>query len=190
MKRLQSKLGPTSGRLVAEVGVQEQVLRRLERAVRLKLRHGRDGGVIRRSPEEVVSAFWGYVKKTKTCWLWKGERVNSGAGRMYWGRHILAHRLSYAIHHGSVPDGMCVCHTCDVPYCVNPDHLFIGSQRDNMADMARKCRGNHRLTISDVAHIRKSYRSGELNQTELARKYGVAPSHISNIVRFKQRKHV
>lgn len=81
------------------------------------------------------------VMKTSTCWLFTGCRNNHGYGKFsIGGVAIYAHRAAYALMVGPVPDGKKVCHRCDVPNCVNPAHLFIGTQRDNLRDMAEKRR--------------------------------------------------
>lgn len=75
------------------------------------------------------------------CWLWTGPTFPGkeyGISRK--GKKRFAHRLSYEAFRGNIPKGLCVCHSCDVPSCVNPDHLWIGSAKDNMADMIRKGR--------------------------------------------------
>lgn len=89
--------------------------------------------------------FWPKVLKTETCWLWQGALVNeSGYGcfRGPNGRNVLAHRFAWELTNGPIPDGMFACHRCDVRQCVNPAHLFLGTQQDNIDDMMRKGRGN------------------------------------------------
>lgn len=86
---------------------------------------------------DTASRFWQRVAKSDGCWLWNGALMNSGYGRF---RKRLAHRFSYAIANGGTPGGLCVMHTCDTPRCVRPDHLVLGSNIDNLADMTRKGR--------------------------------------------------
>lgn len=76
------------------------------------------------------------------CWLWTGPWCDSGYGRVArHGKEITrAHRMFYTVHKGEIPKGLFVCHKCDTPACVNPDHLFLGTARDNVQDMIRKGR--------------------------------------------------
>lgn len=75
------------------------------------------------------------------CWIWTAATNSMGYGRMVFnGPARLAHRISYQLYRGPIPDGMCVCHKCDTPLCVNPDHLFLGTFSDNARDMVRKFR--------------------------------------------------
>jgi len=85
--------------------------------------------------------FWEKVQKTRTCWLFTGSRTEAGYGHIRWnGRQMRAHRVSYLLHHGTDPGALLVCHTCDVPACVRPDHLFLGTQLDNVRDAQAKGR--------------------------------------------------
>ena len=99
--------------------------------------------------------------------------------------------MVYEQVYGAIPEGMLVLHRCDNPPCVRPDHLFLGTQADNMRDMTAKGRrkgperplGPRKLTYEQVAAIRRLYRSGKANQYELATTFGVSQSQVSNIVR-------
>lgn len=83
--------------------------------------------------------FFNKVKKTESCWLWEGAITGSRYGEFFYnGKVRLAHRVSWMLHHGVIPQGLCVCHTCDVRLCINPTHLFLGTYKDNLQDASRK----------------------------------------------------
>jgi hypothetical protein len=121
------------------------------------------------------------------CVLWNGAIRNNGYGCL--GIHS-AHRLSYEFAVGPVPDGMHILHKCDNRLCINPEHLFPGTNSDNITDKlskGRQAKGemfNRKLTNDDVQSIRKAYRGGAA-QKELARKFNVHQSHVSRIVQYK-----
>lgn len=87
--------------------------------------------------------FWENVKKSDTCWLWIGSTRPNGYGRMEVSREnktYATHRFSWELHNGVIPDGLFVLHKCDIPLCVNPNHLFLGTQNTNMKDRSTKKR--------------------------------------------------
>ena len=140
--------------------------------------------------------FWGYVKKTDTCWLWNGYKSKGGYGRIKNNRRFhFAHRVSWEFVNGKIPNGLLVLHKCDVRNCVNPDHLFLGTHADNNHDMYAKGRGrgarsgeahhNAKLNEKQIAEIR-SLRSNGLTLKEIADVYGINFRHVSRIVNFQR----
>ena len=145
----------------------------------------------------VEQRFWSMVNKTDSCWVWLGRPMKQGYGRLrVAGYTIKAHRFSYELANGPIPDGLLVCHSCDNRSCVRPDHLFVGTNDDNMADMARKGRSAQgerntkaRLEAGDVRSIRLRVKAGE-KQARLAIEYGVARGTINHIVAGRTWGHV
>ncbi len=145
------------------------------------------------SPPE--NRFWAKVRKTDACWLWTRGRSSMGYGHLRVnGKLMYAHRFSYELHYGAIPTGMFVCHHCDTPSCVRPDHLFVGTPADNMRDKtakgrtpsgAQSSRRLHPLKLSmDTAQeIRVRYSYGDVSQKELAIRFGIDPSMVSHIIR-------
>lgn len=107
------------------------------------------------------------IKTENNCWEWTGSLWSNGYGRLrYDNKHQRAHRVSYLLHKGLIPDGLLVCHTCDNPKCINPKHLFLGTNKDNMDDADKKGRyhqkfipggipASTKLTKDDVGIIRQ-----------------------------------
>ena len=144
--------------------------------------------------------FWARVRKTDVCWYWDGPRY---PGRAYygltprtWPGGRYAHRCSWILHNGQIPAGMNVLHRCDNYPCVRPEHLFLGTQRDNMCDAARKGRlrnggrsgernCNSKLDGADVRLMRGLWRTGLLNKVQLGIAFGVTPASACTIVNGK-----
>ncbi len=126
------------------------------------------------------------------CWSWHGAHTRYGYGLINMHhRTIQAHRASWMLHHGPIPDGLCVLHKCDNPRCTNPGHLFLGTQLENIADRERKGRnvvpkgessGNHKLTESDVIDIRTLHAMGARTRDLVAAYSEVYPSVIAKIL--------
>ncbi|NDC95747.1 HNH endonuclease [bacterium] len=95
--------------------------------------------------------FFSKVLKTESCWIWTGFRFPFGYGNFYIGKNknISTHRYSYELHKGEIPEGMVVMHTCDNPPCVNPEHLVLGTQGDNLRDMMAKGRKDYSIQSGD-----------------------------------------
>jgi hypothetical protein len=134
--------------------------------------------------------FWVKVVRSLGCWEWTGYKVR-GYGYMRWhGERRGAHRISYEMHKGPV-GSLFVCHTCDNPSCVNPDHLFLGDAKANGLDMAAKFRGRsgtpRRLTDEQVRQARAKWREGE-SIRRLALENGVSyPTMRSAVMALKYR---
>lgn len=124
-----------------------------------------------RARKSIADRFWPKVQKTETCWLWTGAKNDAGYGKLWdyeYGAPRAAHRLAWEMEHGAIPDGLFLCHHCDTPTCVRPDHMFVGTQFDNMRDAARKgrvgvprradCKRGHPLTPENS--VTKTGRNG------------------------------
>jgi hypothetical protein len=142
--------------------------------------------------------FWSKVLIDDDCWEWQACRDAFGYGRFRGAgpRRFVhhAHRYAFEQHHGAVPDGLFVCHRCDNPSCVRPDHLFAGTHSDNMADCRAKLRNNigarngqSKLTDDEVRQIRAI--RGE-SQQSIARRFGITQTVVSGIRRRATWRHV
>lgn len=138
--------------------------------------------------QKLIDRLWRDVERTETCWLWTGWTSKDGYGRLtYKTKEIYTHRLSWQIHNGEIPVGLLVLHECDTPACVRPDHLFLGTHGDNGRDRATKGRtrnqyGSPTCSPDEVHYIKQLYRAGGISQREIARRTGVHPVIINNIV--------
>lgn len=151
------------------------------------------------------------VEKGDGCWRWTGSYNSKGYGRVVIKHvHYGAHRLSWMVHHGEIPEGLCVCHRCDNRWCVNPDHLFLGTHAENQTDCYEKGRraygirhGSHTKPESrprGTLHARAKLNEdavrdirlmrGVVSQQALADKYGVPQTAISAVHLRKTWDHV
>lgn len=159
--------------------------------------------------------FWIKVRKTRWCWYWTASLRNGGYGAFAYtsdGRvvHDRAHRYSWRIHRGAIPRGLFVLHSCDTPSCVRPDHLFLGTNADNVADMMAKgrhvsggrktpvesCkyqRGCHhhaaKLNDADVVRIRRARAAGD-SYGAISRREHLAIGHVFRIVNRQAWRHI
>jgi len=131
-----------------------------------------------------MKRFWKHVDKSGDCWEWTACK-SRGYGKFGLdGKTLRAHRVSYALEIGPIPDGMVICHKCDNPGCVNPAHLFAETQKHNLSDMRSKGRAAHLkfLTRFEVAMTRLLFMSG-MKQAAIGREFDVTRSRIHQIVR-------
>jgi hypothetical protein len=129
------------------------------------------------------------------CWEWTACKDRGGYGQFgFAGRQEGAHRVSYQMYVGELPDGLCVLHHCDNPSCVNPAHLFLGTNADNTRDCLSKGRvvssfgennGKSKLTTTQISEIRKMYAAGTI-QRVIAKEFGVTRACICHIVLYKR----
>lgn len=132
----------------------------------------------------IIIRFWRRVVKSDGCWLFWGAQLPKGYGRIGigGGAYILAHRLSWIIHVGPIPHNFDVLHSCDFPGCIHPNHLFLGTNADNIRDMISKGRdvGNRRITNAIAIEVHRL--SKEMTQADVARKLNMRPGDVSRIV--------
>ena len=143
-----------------------------------------------------MKRFWEKVDRSGDCWEWR-----AGATRGYgtfWDGHkmVYAHRFSFLLDRGFIPSDTCVLHNCDNPSCVNPEHLFLGTRKDNMQDSISKKRnsrgevhGRSVLTKKDVYEIRRLHTLG-VEQRILAKMWKIDPSNVSLIASKKRWAHI
>jgi HNH endonuclease len=139
--------------------------------------------------------FWKKVKKVspEECWIWTASFAHCGYGQIIktHGFPIRAHRASWILHRGPIPKGLYVCHKCDNPPCVNPEHLFLGTQKDNSDDKIRKGRfyvGEPRK--GELNPLSKLHATGNVTCREIAKMFNMYDGNIRKIVRRELWDHV
>lgn len=154
-------------------------------------------GCLRRVKTPTDQRFWEKVDKTPDdCWEWRAGRDYAGYGTFNVNlagdgsdRARMAHRYSYELHYGPIPDGMVVMHQCDNPPCVRPDHLRVGTQDENMLDKKLKGRGrtdDYKLTDTDVVELRAQAARG-VRLADIARQFGIDRGYASAIANGRRR---
>ena len=131
------------------------------------------------------------------CWEWNKSKSKSGYAKIWYrGSTMRGNRVSYLAFIGDIPEGILVCHHCDNRSCINPDHLFLGTHKDNCHDSIQKCRHAHgekssksKLKSEHITEIRKLYSSG-ISQEKISKKYNVNQSCISSIILKKTWNHI
>lgn len=147
--------------------------------------------------EKFIRRFWKKINKTDGCWLWSGAISAHGYGYIkQHGQARLAHRVSWEMEGGPIPNGLFVCHRCDVRNCVNPKHLFLGTHDDNMQDASEKGRWAcgekqwmSKLTAAQVVEIRR-LRSNGIKLKVIAEEFGVSTPTICQIINRKLWAHI
>jgi hypothetical protein len=154
-----------------------------------------------RGQKDIVARFWQRVNKTDGCWLWTGASLSGGRyGQIGLGhpstpgsKRWRTHRFSWELHFGPIPADKVVCHSCDTPLCVRPDHLFLDTQRGNVLDSSHKGRrnafGRQVLSPDDVRVIRAQFARG-ISQRDIAQAFSVSKGCIHAVVRGKSWAHL
>jgi hypothetical protein len=149
---------------------------------------------------DISDVFEHYTVADNGCWNWTLGKSKGYGAINYMGRVWAAHRVAYELAKGPIPAGLSVCHSCDNPACINPNHLFVGTHRDNMLDKERKGRANHVgargvrnansiLTEKDVIAMRQAYVRG-VRAADIAARFGMARSAVNDVVNGRSWQHL
>lgn len=150
-----------------------------------------------RPRQKIEIRFQRYVmpEPNSGCWLWMGgahRKTGYGAFNICKGKQASAHRISWEIHHGPIPEGLCVLHRCDTPPCVNPQHLFLGTDQDNSDDCAKKQRhrhGSHHKNSKITDDIAINIRQDPRSLKKISASLGVSARLVFNIKHNMAWKH-
>lgn len=143
-----------------------------------------------RPDDSIEDRFFRLVDRSAGCWLWTGDLNRRGYGRLQFNKQrYLAHRVSFEIHKGPIRGALLVCHTCDNPKCVNPNHLFLGNHAENMRDCMAKGRfligersPNAKLTDRDVKEIRRLHALGRYTHDEIAAQFNTSRPNVTKVI--------
>lgn len=146
--------------------------------------------------------FFEKVRKTDNCWIWTGGKYYNGYGQFFQNPNkIVAHRFSYILHYGEISKDLMVCHKCDNRECVNPHHLFLGTQSDNIKDMVNKGRqvktsrvgeinGNSKINEKTVKEIRRLYRETDMGARLIGLKFGLSETQTFRVIKGESWKNI
>lgn len=158
--------------------------------------------MVSRARKPAIERFWDKVKKgaADECWEWLAYKDGDGYGTFRVETNkVKAHRFSYELHIGPIPAGLQVCHHCDNPPCVNPNHLFLGTGQDNTQDMMEKGRnrpsigeqhGGAVLTDEQVLEIRSLWQTGQFTQRQLGERFGISRRQARAVIKGENWQHL
>jgi hypothetical protein len=133
--------------------------------------------------------FLSKIKTSEGCSIWDGYKTQKGYGEVVFEKKLwYAHRLSYFLNIGDIPEGKLVCHKCDNPACIKPDHLYIGDPIDNSSDMVKKGRSHkgYKLSDDDIKDILISHFDKKESNESLSKRYNISDGNVSLIVNGKR----